>query len=96
MAPPLSKPPLALFRRLSLSLYSRQISFQPSISNPRAQIERYPFVADFADTPLQLLVIQPQSKAHLQISFSLFKSVLWFGYVEIRFQLFTDLPFNLF
>jgi hypothetical protein len=50
-----------LFRPVLLSLFLcfRQISFQPSISNPSAQIERYPFVADFADTPLQLLLIQP-------------------------------------
>ena len=36
--------------------FFRQINFQPSISNPMAQIEEYHFAADFADTSLQLLL----------------------------------------
>ena len=79
-----------------LSLFSARSDLDRSDLIQWPKIGDTPSIGILQIRPYNYFRLNPQSKARLHISFSLYKSVFWFGFIEIRFQLFTVLPFNLF
>jgi hypothetical protein len=79
--------PLSLLSNLIVAVESRSNGLKRLIPF-RCRLCRYALtiIADSTHSPKRVYIFL----------LSLFESVLWFGYVEIRFQLFTVLPFNLF
>jgi len=89
------KPP-AVLCRLGFFSFSAKSDLIRRFLIQRPRSTDTPSLPIFQIRPYNYSRFNPQSKARFQISFSLYKSVFWFGFIEIRFQLFTVLPFNLF